>query len=135
MRLVEVVAGDALHELIIGDGIAVAQHHGRNLGVDDRGGDDAGLMPADFDVLAGGMEHLDHVRVRHQREEGSEIDAAGERIDDHRLVEARHLRDAKLWVIGALAQELRIDRHEGVPRHARAGVREFLGRRDRLHDG
>ena len=84
VRLVEAVAGDALHELVIGDGIAVAQHHGGDLGIDDGARDDAGLVPAYLDVLPGGMEHLDDVLVRHQREEGSEVDAVGERVDDHR---------------------------------------------------
>ena len=75
VRLVERVAGDALHELVVGDRIAVAEHHGGDLGIDDRVGDQAGLVPADFDVLARGVEDLDDLLVRHQREERREIDA------------------------------------------------------------
>ncbi len=66
-------------------------------------------------------------------EEGGKIDALGERIDHHGLVEARHLHDAEHRVIGALAQEFGVDRHERVPREPGAGLGEFLGRRDRLH--
>ncbi len=133
MRLVEIVAGDARHQLVIGDGIAIAQNHGCDLGIDDGAGDDAGLVPADFNVLAGGMENLDHFFVRHQGEEGGEVHALGQRIDDERFVRACHLRDAELRIVGALAQEFGVDRHEWMLRHASAGVREILGRHDRLH--
>ncbi len=81
------------------------------------------------------MKDLDDILVRHQREKGSKIDPHGKGVDNDRLFEARHLRDAKPGVIGAFAQELGVDRDEGMPRQARAGVREFLGRRDRLHGG
>ena len=60
VRLVERVAGDALHELVVGDRIAVAQHHGGDLGVENRMRDDVGAVPDDFDVLARGVEHLEH---------------------------------------------------------------------------
>ena len=59
----------------------------------------------------------------------------GQRVDDDGLLGARHLRHAELRVIGALAQELGIDRHEGLACHPRASLRELLGRRDRLHEG
>src|SRR5258708_2668926 len=36
MRFVQGVSGDALHELVVRDRIAIAQHHGGDLSVDDR---------------------------------------------------------------------------------------------------
>ena len=135
VRLVQGVAGDALHELVIRDGIAIAQHHGGDLRVDDRRRDGASFVPANFDILPGGVKYLGDVLVCHQCEKGSKIDAHRERVDNDRLFETRHLRDAEPRVIGVFAQELGIDRDKGMPRQARAGVREFLGRRDRLHGG
>jgi hypothetical protein len=133
VRLIEAVAGDALNELVIGDGIAIAQDHGRHLGINNRGWNDPGLVPAYFDVLTGGMEDLDDVLVRHQCKEGGEIDALGQRVDDDRLIGARHLCDAEPWIIRALAQKLGVYGHEGMVRHARTGVREAGGGRNRLH--
>ena len=134
VRLVEAVAGDSLHELVVGDGIAVAQHHGRNLRVDDGGRDNAGFVPADFDILTGGVEDLGDVLVGHQGKKGSEIDTVGERVDDDRLLGARHLRHAEPGVVGAFAQEFGVDRYERMPGHARASIRESHGRRNRLHE-
>ena len=125
VRLVERVAGDALHQLVVGDRIAVAEHHGGDLGVEHRMRDDAGAVPDDFDVLARGVEHLEHALVRHQLEERLEIDAGRERVDHHGLVGARHLRDAEQRIVGGLAQELGVDGDEGVARQPLAGGGQF----------
>ena len=116
MRFVEAVAGDPLHQLVVGNRVAVAQHHGSDLRVDDGSRDDAGLVPADLDVLAPGMKDLDNSIVRHQVEKRTKLDAFGKRIDDHRLIRARHLGDTELGIIGAFPQEFGIDRHEAVAR-------------------
>ena len=73
-----------------------------------------GAMPDDFDVLAGGVEHLQHALVRHQFEERLEVDAGRQRVDHHGLVGARHLRHAQQRIIGGLAQEFGVDGDEGV---------------------
>ena len=127
------VAGDAGHELVVGNRIAIAEHHGGNLSIDQRRRNDSGGVPADFDVLARRVKDLDHGRIGHQRKEGSEIDARRERIDHERLLGARQLRDAELRVIGRFAQELGIDRHERVTGEAFAGIGEFRSGGDRLH--
>ena len=86
-------------------------------------------MPArctdDLDVLAGGVEDLQHLLVRHQREERLEIDALGERIDHDRFVGARHLHHAEQGIIGGFPQELGVDGDDRVPGEAVAGGREF----------
>src|SRR5215813_2139759 len=135
VRLVERVAGDALHELVVGDRVAIAEHHGGDLGVEDRMRDQARLVPDDLDVLARGVKHLEHALVRHQLVERLEVEALGERIDHDRLVGARHLGDAQQGVVCGFAQELGVDRDVGVAGQAVAGFGEVLRRRDQLHDG
>ena len=92
-------------------------------------------MPDDFDVLAGGVEHLEHALVRHQLEERLEVDALGERVDHDRLVGARELRHAQQREIRGLAQEFGVNGDERMAGKARAGGSEVLGRRDQLHAG
>ncbi len=94
VRLVEVVAGDAADKLIVGNRIAIAQDHGGDLRIDQRRRNDVRPVPADFDVLPGGVEDLDHVGVGHQFEEGRQVDALGESIDHHGLFERGQLRHA-----------------------------------------
>ena len=60
------------------------------------------------------MEDFDHSLMGHQCEQGSKVDARGQCIDHDGFLGARHLHDAELGVIGALAQELGIDGHERV---------------------
>jgi hypothetical protein len=91
-------------------------------------------VPADFDILTGGVEDLGDVLVGHQGKKGSEIDTVGERVDDDCLFRARHLRYAEPGVVGAFAQKFGVDRHERMLGHARASVCESFGGRNRLHE-
>ena len=68
-------------------------------------------MVKDLGVLAGGVKHLEHARVRHQRVQRRKIDALGERVYGGRLVGPRHLHEAKLGPERALAHELGVDGH------------------------
>src|ERR1700675_3389330 len=43
------------------------------------------------------------------------------------------LRHAEQGIIGGLAQELGVDGDEGMPRHARANLGQFLGGGDQIH--
>ena len=133
MRFVEGVAGDALHELVVGNRVAVAEHHGGDLGVEDRARDRLGHVPDDLDVLTRGVENLDNFLVGHERKKRRQVDVVGQRVDHHRLVRARHLRDAEQRVIGGLAQELGVDGDEGVARHMGADLDEFRGGGDHVH--
>ena len=133
MRLVERVAGDALHELIVGDGIAIAEHHGRNLGVEDRMRNKLCRVPDDFDVLARGMKHLHHLLVGHQRVERLKVDPRRQRVDHQGLVGRGHLRHAQQRVIGGFAQKLGVDGDERMSGHPCACGGEFGRRRDGLH--
>ena len=72
------------------------------------------LVPDDLDVLAGGVEHLQHLLVAHQFEERLEVDARGQRVDHDRFVGARHLHDAEQGIVGRLAQEFGVDGDDRV---------------------
>ena len=133
VRFVERIAGDALDELIVGNRIAVAEHHGGDLRIENRVGDQLGPMPDDFDVLARRMENLHHLFVRHQFEERREIDAGRQRIDHDRFLGRGHLRHAQERIVGGLAQEFGVDGDERERGHAPASRGEFRSRRNRLH--
>ena len=133
MRLVERVAGDALHQLLVGDGIAVAEHHGRDLGIEDRAGNELRAVPDDLDVLARRVENLHHLLVAHQRKKRLEVDVGGERVDHDRFLGRSHLRDAQQRIVGGLAQELGVDGDEGVGCHPPARGGKFGRCRDRVH--
>jgi hypothetical protein len=132
VRFVERVAGDSLHQVVVGDRIAVAEDHGRDLRIEDRMRNELGRMPDNFDVLARGMKHLHHLLIRHQRIERRKVDAWRQCVDDKGLIGRGHLRHAEERIIGALAQEFGVDGDEWMLRHAAAGVGKFGCRRDRL---
>ena len=132
--LVRPVAGDALDQLVIGDAVAIAEHHGGHLGVEDRMRNGVGLVPDDLDVLPGGMEHLQHLLVAHQLEERLQVDAGGQRIDHDGLLGARHLHDAEQGIVGRLPQEFGIDGDDGVAGEAVAGGGQFRGGGNQIHE-
>ena len=91
-------------------------------------------MPDDLDVLAGGVEYLQHFLVGHQFEERLEVDALGQRVDHDRFLGARHLHDAEQGIVGCLAQEFRIDGDDRVPGEAGANRREFRSGGNQIHE-
>ena len=74
MGFIRSMAGDALDQLIVGDRVSVAEHHGSDLRIENRMRDNAGLMPDDLDVLPSSVEHLQHALVGHQLEKRLQID-------------------------------------------------------------
>ncbi len=123
--LVGAVARDPLHQLVIGDRVSVAEHHGGDLGVEHRMRHDIGAMPDDFDVLPRRVEDLEDLFVAHQFEEGRQVDAFGQGIDHDSFLRARHLDDAEQRVIGRLAQKLGVDGDDGVLGESVADGGEF----------
>ena len=115
---VDLVAGNAVDELIIAHLVAVAADHGGDLGVEDRMRDGAGLVNEDLDVLPGGVEDFQHLLVGHQPIERRKVEPRRERINDRRLVRTGHLDQAELRPEGALAHEFGIDRDERSLREA-----------------
>ena len=132
--LVRAVAGDALDQLVVGDAVAIAEHHGGHLRVEDRVRNGAGLVPDDLDVLPGGMKHLQDLLVGHQLEEGFQVDAGRQRVDHDGLVRARHLHDAEQGVVGRLPQEFGVDGDDGVGGEAAAGGRQFRSGGNQIHE-
>ncbi len=49
--------------------------------IEQRRGNDVREIPDDFEILARGVEHLDHVAVRHQRKKRGEIQTFRQSID------------------------------------------------------
>ncbi|CEG08234.1 hypothetical protein BN961_01648 [Afipia felis] len=133
MGLVELVPGDAADKLIVGDGIAIAEHHGGDLGIEHRMRDDPGQMPDDLDVLPRGMEDLQNLLVGHEIEERLEVDAFGKGIHDHCFVGAGELHHAEQGIVGRLAQKLSVDGDERVPGEPRADGGQLLGAGNQFH--
>ena len=132
-RLVDRDMADRVRKLAVGDLLAIAADHRRDLGVEQRRRQDAGELPEDFEVLAGGVEHLDHVLVGHQLQQRLEVEPWGERVDRHRFVVGGELDDAKDRPERRLAQEFGVDRHEWRARQTLAGLSEFVRGRDQGH--
>ena len=95
MRLVELVAGDALHELVVGNRVAVAEHHGGDLTVENRVGNLLGQVPDDFNVLPRGVEYLDDLLVGQKVEKRREVDPRRQRVDHESLVRRGDLGHAE----------------------------------------
>ena len=132
--LVRPVAGDALDELVIGDAVAITQHHGCDLRIEDRVRNGAGLVPDDLDVLAGGVKHLQHRLVPHQFEERLEVDAGRQRVDHDGFLRARHLHDAEQGIVSRLPQELGVDGDDLVLGEPGAGGGEVGSGGNQIHE-
>ena len=62
---VEIDPGDSLDELDIGNLLAIAADHRRDLRVEQGLGNEAREAPDDLDVLPRGVKHLDHGLIGH----------------------------------------------------------------------
>lgn len=133
VRLVEHDAGDARDQLVVGNRIAEAAHHGGHLRVENRIGHEAAEVPDDLDVLPGGVEHLEHGRIAHQGEKRRQIEAGSERVDQKDLFGTGELHDAQLRPERTFAQEFRVDGDEGEARQMVAGFGEGGGRCNHWH--
>ena len=69
-------------------------------------------MMNDFNVLACGMEDLQHPLIDHEVEEGLKVEPRREAVDQHLGAVRRHLDEAELRPKGLLAHELGVDRHK-----------------------
>src|SRR3954453_22282381 len=96
--------------------------------------DSPGLMPDDLDILAGGVEDLQHLLVGHQLKERRKLNAWGQRIDHDRFLGARHLNYAEQGIVGRLAQEFGIDGYEGVRWEAAKSRCQVRSVGDQIHE-
>src|SRR5690606_5379044 len=126
--LVDPVSGDVAHDVLVTHRLSEAADHRRDLGVEQGPRDYPAAVHHDLDVLAGGVEHLEHAFVVHQGEERAEIDLSGQRIDDVLAFRARHLDQAQFRPVRRFTLELRVHRHERMGGKFLAGVGESLGR-------
>ena len=112
--LVEAVAEQALDQVRIADLLAVPERHRRDLRVEQRVGHLAGQIVDDLEVLAAGVEDLEHLLVLHEQvEQRLEVDIRLG-IDRRRFVGARDLDQAEVGPIGVLAHELGVHGDEGL---------------------
>ena len=131
--LVQVAVQQPLHQHGVAHRLAEAADHGRDLRVEDRMRDHPRQMMNDFNVLARGMEDLQHPLVDHQVEEGLEVEAGREAVDQHLGAVRRHLDEAEPRPEGLLAHELGVDRHKGSSAKPCASFGQFVGTGDKLH--
>ena len=124
--LVDLGAGKLAGQHLVACLIAETADHGRDLGVEQRRRDDPGARIHDLDVLAGGVEHLDHPRIHHELPERLQLELRCQRIDDRLVLRASDLNEAQLGPIGLLSHELRVHGHEGFLGELRAETLEGL---------
>ena len=74
----------------------------------------SGLVPDDFDVLAGGVKDLDHLSSAISVEERREVDASASVSTTTASSARRHLGDAQQRIVGGLPQEFGVDGDEGM---------------------
>ena len=75
--------------------ISKTAHHGGNLRVDGRRGDNAGLFVKYFNILPATVHHLGHCRVYQQVIEWLQVDALGQRVNHAFKAIARRLNEAE----------------------------------------
>ena len=90
-------------------------------------------MEYDLDILAGGVEDLDHRLIRHQLEKRREIDVRRERIDERGHARSRHLDQAEFRPECRFANELGVDGDERRFRKRADNRFKFLLRGDEVH--
>ena len=112
--LVEAVTEHRFDEVGIADLLAVTERHRRDLRVEQRRRDLAGQIVDDFQVLAAGVEDLEHVVILHQQVEQRPHVEVGLGVDRRRLFRACDLDQAQLGPIGVLAHELGVHGDERV---------------------
>jgi hypothetical protein len=116
-----------LDQVRIADLLAHPHRHRRDLGVEQRVGRLAGEIVDDLEVLAAGVEDLEHILIVDQQvEQGLQVDAlALGSIAAASLV--GDLDEAELRPIGAFAHELRVDATKGdLARRAQSAARVAL---------
>jgi hypothetical protein len=109
----------ALDEVRIADLFAQPQRHGGDLGVEHRMRRPPGQIVDDFDILAAGMEDLQHFLIVHQQvEQGCQVDPFRFGIDRRGLLLIADLHQAEVGPEGIFAHELGVHGDEFGKREA-----------------
>ena len=104
-RLVDIGFGDLAHQRFVGGGLTKAANHGRDLGIEERFGNDFCLMMKDFDVLTRGVENLHHLFRGEKTVKRGKVQPFGLRVDNGFAIGAGRLDKAELGPIGPVAHE------------------------------
>jgi len=101
--------------------------------------DEPGIDKEDLEILTRGVKNLHHAGIAKQLVKRFQRKLFGQRVDQHRIVLrlARHseLNQAKLGVIGPLAQKFGVDGDVRVIGGAAAILGQRLGRGYGFHSG
>ena len=89
----------------------------------------------DFNVLPRRVKHLQHALIDHQLEEGREVEAGRELIDQHLGAVGGDLDQAEPRPEGLLAHEFGVDRDKGRAAQPRAGFGQLVITSDEVHGG
>ena len=108
MRLVELDGKQLFDQCGVADLVAHATQGGGNLSVEQWRGKNAKALVKNFKILSGGMDYLDSLRVAEQRGQRLQV-MNGDGVDAGMCAGMGQLHQAKLWAVGALAQELGVD--------------------------
>ena len=109
LRLVYRRARQLRDQPVVAHLVAEPADHRRDLGIEDRPRNAAVEMVEDLDILARGVEHLEHRGIAHQPEKRRQIDVRRHRVDRRRLVHRGKLHQAQARPIRAVAHELGVD--------------------------
>ena len=120
-------------QLFVAHLVAEPADHRRDLGIEDRRGDAAVEVVENLDVLARGVEHLEHAGVAHQREQRRQIDVRRQRIDRRRLVRRGNLHQAQARPERGVAHEFGVDGDVARSRQPLAKGAKRPGVGDEMH--
>lgn len=96
---VQLNAENGFDQVFVADRFAEAENLSGRLRVEQRFGNETGLMVNDFDVLAAGMEDFDHFRVVQYGEEGFQFNSGRQRVNDGGCVRRGDLNQAEFGVV------------------------------------
>src|SRR5205823_892786 len=101
-------ADDLRYQLSIADLMAISQHRGRHLRIEDGARHSTSLDGEDFEILAPRMHDLQDPIVSQEIEQRIE-GRKGLMVDDGRDIIGRHLNDFEAWREAVFAHEFRVE--------------------------
>ena len=110
--LVDVLFQNSAHQPVIADLVAMAQHHGRDLGIEKRQRQLSHFLEEDLEILIRRVKHLGDGFIGHEIPQRLQVDPRCQRVDRRRMGAVADLDQAQLRVVGLLAHEFGIHREE-----------------------
>ena len=130
---VQLNAENGFDQIFVADRFAEAEDLSGRLRVEQRFGNETGLMVNDFDVLAAGVEDFDHFRVVQHGKKGFQLNSGRQRVDDGGCVRRGDLNQAEFGVVGFFAQKLQVYGNERLPVQLLTEAYQFRGVFNQFH--